>query len=319
MLPQKLRDFAKEYISSLENQSLPDGKKIVLAPDEIQMLPANRQKIGDIVLVSVPPALAHKKKEIGQLLLKMDSNVRLVLNDLGIEGQFRIPNREIIGISDISGADADAANRSSSAAAVNFHPGWLTETIHLENKCKFKLDAAKIMFSKGNLEEKRRISTLCAGETVVDMFAGIGYFSIPIAVYSRPARVISIELNPISYHYLCENIRLNKVENIVEPVLGDCALVTPKEIADRVLMGYVGTTHLYLNAGILAIKSEGGILHYHDTVPEKLFPSRPIQQIMDAAKECNRFATILETRIIKKYSPGVYHVVIDAQISKVRR
>ncbi|MDV0447103.1 hypothetical protein MsAg5_09770 [Methanosarcinaceae archaeon Ag5] len=307
MKPQKLRDFAKVYVPSEENQRQLPEKKIVLTPEEMAVLPANKQKIGDVVIVSVPPELAGKKTEIAELLLKMDSKTRLVLNDLGIEGQFRVPNREIIGRRTDSGS-ADLGTRAETETEIE------TETVHLENGCRFKLDVAQIMFSKGNLDEKRRISKLCAGETVVDMFAGIGYFSVPIAVHSRPEKVISIELNPVSYHYLCENCRLNRIEKIVEPILGDCGTVTPKGVADRVLMGYVGTTHLYLTAGISAVKKEGGIIHYHETVPEKLYPERPVQRILGAAAECGRIATILETRVIKKYSPGVLHVVVDAKI-----
>ena len=86
-----------------------------------------------------------------------------------------------------------------------------TETIHRENHCFFKLDVAKMMWSKGNTTERKRIGTIVKdGEIVVDMFAGIGYFSIPIAVHSKPEKIYSIEINPVSYSYLKENIALNK-------------------------------------------------------------------------------------------------------------
>ena len=104
-----------------------------------------------------------------------------------------------------------------------------TETIHRENKCSFKLDVSRIMWSKGNTTERKRMSTIAKeGETVVDMFAGIGYFSIPIAVHSKPAKIYSIEINPVSYGYLCENVHLNKVEGILEPILGDCRETAPQ-------------------------------------------------------------------------------------------
>jgi tRNA wybutosine-synthesizing protein 2 len=225
----------------------------------------------------------------------MDKTVRLVFNDKGIQGQFRTPVREIIAV---------RPNHSDT-----------TETIHKENGCKFKLDVQKIMFSKGNLEEKRNLNhTACTGETIVDMFAGIGYFSIPIAVHCAPKKIIAIELNPVSYQYLCENCRLNHAETIIEPINGDCQIVTPKNTADRVLMGYVGTTHKYLETAVSALKEKGGILHYHETVPEKLYPARPIERVQQAAKKCSKTAVILEARKVKKYSPGVYHVVVDAEI-----
>jgi tRNA wybutosine-synthesizing protein 2 len=188
-----------------------------------------------------------------------------------------------------------------------------TETIHRENHCFFKLDVAKIMWSKGNTTERQRIAKIVEeGETVVDMFAGIGYFSIPIAVHSQPEKIYSIEINPVSYGYLKENIILNKAEDIIEPILGDCREIAPKGIADRVLMGYIGNTNEFLDAAMEIVKP-GGIIHYHESVPDLLKFERPPQRIIDAAK--GREVEILKKRIIKKYSPGVYHVVIDAKIN----
>ena len=190
--------------------------------------------------------------------------------------------------------------------------GSETETVNKENGCLFKLDLAKVMWSKGNNNERLRIAKLVQdNETVIDMFAGIGYFSIPVGVHANARHVYSIEINPNSYHYLCENIELNKVKNIT-PILGDCMAETPKLKADRIIMGYVKTTHHYLKVAIDSL-NKGGILHYHETVPEKLMNSRPIERIKSQAG--NRDVEILKINKIKKYAPGVEHVVIDARIS----
>lgn len=187
-----------------------------------------------------------------------------------------------------------------------------TETINKENGCLFKLDLAKVMWSKGNNNERLRIAKLVGDdETVIDMFAGIGYFSVPIGVHSNARQVYAIEINPNSYHYLCENIELNKLDNIT-PILGDCMVETPKLKADRILMGYVKTTHHYLKTAISSL-NEGGILHYHETVPEKLMDSRPLERII--AQAGDREVELLKINKIKKYSPGVQHVVIDARIN----
>ena len=189
--------------------------------------------------------------------------------------------------------------------------GSETETINKENKCLFKLDLAKVMWSKGNTNERLRIAKLVNDdETVIDMFAGIGYFSIPIGVHSNAREVISIEINPNSYYYLNENIKLNKCKNVTS-VLGDCLVETPKFKADRILMGYVKTTHHYLKVAIDSL-NKGGIIHYHETVPEKLIETRPISRIKQAAGD--RDVELLKINKIKKYAPGVEHVVIDALI-----
>lgn len=188
-----------------------------------------------------------------------------------------------------------------------------TETIHKENQCRFKLDVSRIMWSKGNTSERKRISELVqGGETVVDLFAGIGYFSIPIAVHSSVGKIYSVEINPTAYNYLCENITLNQVENVIEPLLGDCRDLAPTGVADRVLMGYIGNTHHYLDVAIDSLKDEGGVIHYHESVPDKLKFTRPVKRIIEAA--CDRQVKVLNKKIIKKYSPGVYHVVVDAWV-----
>lgn len=189
--------------------------------------------------------------------------------------------------------------------------GSETETVNKENGCLFKLDLSKVMWSKGNNNERLRIAKLVEdNETVIDMFAGIGYFSIPIGVHSNAKQVHAIEINPNSYHYLCENIKLNKLDNI-NPILGDCMEMTPKFKADRILMGYVKTTHHYLKVAIDSL-NRGGILHYHETVPEKLMNTRPIERIKAHAGD--RDVELLKVNKIKKYAPGVEHVVIDARI-----
>lgn len=189
--------------------------------------------------------------------------------------------------------------------------GHETETVNKENGCLFKLDLSKVMWSKGNNNERLRIAKLVEDdETVIDMFAGIGYFSIPIGVHANAKEIISIEINPNSYHFLCENIKLNKLNNIT-PVLGDCRDETPKFKADRIIMGYVKTTHHYLNAAIGSLK-EGGILHYHETVPEKIMNTRPVERIKSQAD--GREVELLKINKIKKYAPGVEHVVVDARI-----
>ncbi|MBN2110330.1 MAG: class I SAM-dependent methyltransferase family protein [Methanosarcinaceae archaeon] len=257
--------------------------------EDMVFVPSGWQILGNIIVVSIDARIEDHKYLIADKLLEMHPSCSTVVRDLGIRGRFRIPERELLA-------------------------GTSTETIHKENKCLFKLDVTKVMFSKGNLYEKKLMSSIGSDEVIVDMFAGIGYFSIPIAVHAAARRIISIEINPESFRYLRENISLNKVENIIEPKNGDCAKLTPENIADRVMMGYVGTTHHYLEYGIKAIKKEGGMLHYHETTPEPLVFERPVSRIMEAALREKRQVQIRSCRRVKKYSPGVWHLVVDAWI-----
>jgi tRNA wybutosine-synthesizing protein 2 len=269
--------------------SLKEYLKTSFSEAELACVPAGWQVLGDIIIVYIPETLEDKKINLAEALLSMYPRCGTVVRDFGIEGQFRQPKREIL-------------------------LGSKTETLHKEHGCFFKQDVTKVMYSKGNLEERKRMSHLGKGEVIVDMFAGIGYFSIPMAVHSRPKKIIGIEINPESFVYLKENIRLNKVEDIFVPICGDCSKFAPEGTADRVIMGYVGTTHHYLEPAIKALKQSGGILHYHETVPESLARTRPQERIRKAAYALGKKVEILEIRRIKKYSPGVLHVVIDALI-----
>jgi len=269
--------------------SLKEYLKDLLSEAELSCVPSGWHILGDIVIVSIPESLENKKVQIAEALLAMHPKCRSVVRDFGIEGQFRQPIRELL-------------------------LGTSTETIHKEHGCFFKQDVTKVMYSKGNLDERKRMSKLGQGEVVVDMFAGIGYFSIPMAVHAQPKKIISIEINPESFAYLKENVRLNHVEDIITPVLGDCSQAAPEGEADRVIMGYVGTTHHYLEQAIKALKKSGGVLHYHETVPENLSRTRPEERIKKASGRLVKKVEILATRRIKKYSPGVLHVVVDARI-----
>lgn len=262
------------------------GDILDIPSSEKKNLPSGWQVLGDIVIVTLRAELEHRKAEIGEALLSLYPGCRTVLLDRGITGRMRQPVREIIA-------------------------GENTETIHRENGCLFKLDAMRIMYSQGNLAEKKRMSRLGKGEVVVDMFAGIGYFSIPMAVHSKPGKIFAIEINPEAFVYLKENIILNKVGGIIEPVAGDCSIVTPRGIADRVIMGYLDA-HLYIEQGIRALMP-GGIIHYHEAVPEAV-ESRPVERIIEASGKLGRSVEVIGVRRIKKYSPGVWHVVVDAKV-----
>ncbi len=280
LIEQATPEYYRQKRTLADYLDIPDSEK--------KLLPRGWQVLGDLIIITLNEEIMHYKESIGKALLSLYPRCRTVLLDRGISGDMRKPVREII-------AGDDEA-----------------ETIHKENGCLFKLDAMKVMFSKGNLSEKMRMSKMGKDETVIDMFAGIGYFSIPMAVHSNPKKIIAIEINPVSFGYLKENISLNKVENIVEPICGDCSLLTPCKMANRVIMGYLDG-HIYLKHGIDALLP-GGILHYHEAVPESI-ENRPAGRVIETAHEEGRDVKILGSSRIKKFSPGVWHVVVDAVVN----
>ena len=251
-----------------------------------------------------------KWKKIGDILV-IDDNFDLDMDGLN-ELALKHKVKSIIKIKSIEGQKREPS--------IEILYGSETETVHKENGCLFNLDLSKVMWAKGNNNERLRIAKLVEkDETVLDMFAGIGYFSIPIGVHSQAKQIYSIEINPNSYHFLKKNIELNRINekagyDRLIPILGDCADEAPKYSADRVLMGYVKTTHHFLKPAMEAVK-DGGIIHYHETVPDKLIETRPLKRVKEAAWQCGeREVEVLNIQEIKRYAPGVEHIVLDARI-----
>jgi tRNA wybutosine-synthesizing protein 2 len=283
-MKQRTRDLRKLITDNLD---IPEAKQ--------EFLPRGYQKVGKIIILKLRPEIQDLADRIAKLVLKEFPYTKTVCLNNGVDGELREP-----GITWLAGEKA-------------------TETIHQENRCKYKLDVTKVMFSKGNLAERGRLPKLVTkGETVVDMFAGIGYFSIPIARHSPCAFVYSIEKNPTSFRYLDENIRLNRVQTKVKPILGDCLTVALGHIADRVLMGYLPKTYHYLPVAFAALKPHGGIIHYHDTFHESELWEKP-QDILEtrAFKAGYSLKRITHKAVVKEHSPRVYHVVIDAEFKKI--
>ncbi len=261
----------------------------LLTREELELLPAGFDHIGHVAVVALPRGLLQRAGEVARALLRVKGVRTVALRTGGVAGRLREPRVEVIAGDPV------------------------TETVHRENTCLFKLDVARVMFSLGNVFERARVARLVRpGEVVVDVFAGIGQFSIPIAKHARPGEVYAIELNPVAYRYLRENVRLNRVGHVVRPVLGDCARVAPRGVADRVVIGMLHVTHEYLPLALRVLKPGGGVIHYHESVPSKLRFERPVKRILEAAS--GRGVEILGERVVKRYAPGVDHIVIDAKI-----
>ncbi|WP_324664796.1 class I SAM-dependent methyltransferase [Haloarcula sediminis] len=264
---------------------------------ELDAAPSSWAVVGSVVLVAMGDA--PRPGEVGEALLALHGEADTVLARNGISGVHREPD-----VTAVAG-EGD------------------TETVHTEHGTEYALDLAEVMFSPGNKAERARMgNAVNESERVLDMFAGIGYFTLPMA--RAGAEVIAVEHNPTAFRYLVENTMRNGVDGLVHPYRADCRDVIEAGLdggpVDRVVMGYYEASEpdgaggfTYLDSAIDAL-APGGVLHMHEATPEDLVFDRPIERLEAAAADAGRSVEVLDTRRIKSHSEGVAHVVVDARI-----
>ncbi len=180
--------------------------------------------------------------------------------------------------------------------------GKTGDVLHREEGIAYWIDPSRVMFSQGNREEKKRMArSVKKGERVADMFAGIGYFSLPVA--DAGAYVHAMELNPVACEYLQRNCRENKVTDRITVSCGDCRTLL-EGFYDRFIMGHFDALSMLPDA--LKHAEKGAVLHVHSKGHTPPSPEGIIREY--------GFDASVITRKIKKYSPHQWHFVQDVHI-----
>lgn len=191
-----------------------------------------------------------------------------------------------------------------------------TEVIHKENYCRLKLDPKKTYFSGRESTERLRIAEkVSPGETVIVMFAGIGPFSILIArKQPEVEKVPSIEINPQAIEYMKENVKLNKVEGKVIPILGDVKEKSQDWFnqCDRVVMPLPHKAKEYLDLAGKCLKPERGVIHLYIIESEENMEEKTEILMEEFRKETN-YKIAYKIRKVLPYAPGVYKYCVDIQ------
>ena len=270
-----------------------------LTEEELFSLPSGFQTIGKVMVIKLNPMLLEKKDLIGNACLELNPYMKSVYINLGkVKGTFREPEK----IELIAGIDDPVVE-------------------HKEHGVIYRFDITKIMFSKGNINERKFLATLVMdNEILIDMFAGIGYFSLPIAKNARPKRIYSIELNPVSFKFLIQNIKINHLEDIIIPILGDCKEEVLKLSdegikADRVIMGVFPAPREYIKYALSLVKINGTIYHYEGVVEKEEF-MRLYNEFNQIAEDNGFTCELMSYRFVKSYGPNLFHIVLDIKASK---
>ncbi len=216
-----------------------------LPTEELKQVYDSFDIIGDIAIFKTSKDNTTSAQTVANKIMAIHRNVKTVFVQTSpISGDFRVRELKLVA----------GENKTS--------------TKYKEAGCVFTVDVEKCYFSPRLLYERSRIASLVnSGETVVNMFAGVGCFSIIIAKTVSQSKVFSIDVNPVAGKYMEENIRVNRAYGRVIPMLGDSKeIITAKlqGIADRVLMPLPEKALEYLPYAVLSLKKSGGWIHYYD-------------------------------------------------------
>ncbi|MFH0830275.1 MAG: class I SAM-dependent methyltransferase family protein [Candidatus Aenigmatarchaeota archaeon] len=260
-----------------------------LSEKQLAALPRGYNGVGEIMILRLKPELMVARKQIGAAALKVLPHFRTVALEKGISGTTRKPRMEVL------------AGKSS------------LETIHREHGCVFKMDLNKVMWSGGNKGERGRLAGMIKpNEKIVDMFAGIGYWTLPVA--KKAKQVTAIDVNPTALAFLKENLKLNRLSHKVTVLRGDCRNLSDDlaGTADRVISGWLDDSLVFFPSA-LKIAKKGATIHYHEALPLDQVEART-EELKDVASAYGRTLKVLDIQHVKSMSPGKQHLVFDLKV-----
>jgi len=267
----------------------------ILTPSESSELISAFDQIGDIIIVRIPDSLLVKKKIIGETLLKEVKIARSVFYQSSpVEGDFRTRDLEVL-----AGEDK-------------------TETEYKEFGCKFTVDVKNAFFSPRLSTERERIANLIKDdEVVVNMFAGVGMFSV-MAAKKKRCTVYSIDINPTASRLCEKNIQANKLIGKIISINGEASQIIKEQLqnkSDRTLMLLPERSDEFLESAINATKN-GGIIHYYSHIhaDKKSDAGRLSEKHFLQVTPVN--ADILGSKIVRPVGPRYYQTVVDVRIKK---
>lgn len=267
----------------------------ILSSDEVSQVYSAFDQIGDIVIIKIPNELMPKKKFIADTILAHVKSAKAVFAQVSpVRGDYRVRNLEFIA----------GENR--------------TITEYKEHGCRFRVDVAKTYFSPRLSTERLRIANMVGeGETIVNMFAGVGTYSILMARMNKTCKVYSIDSNAVAAE-LCEaNAKLNKVQDRVVSIHGDAGEVIKDKLAgqaDRVLMPLPESAKEFVDSAVLALKKKG-VVHYFIHIRADNKKTSKNLGLQDAHKAFVKYNHIVQqARVVRGVGPRIYQIVADVLV-----
>lgn len=271
---------------------LKDALRGRLSEEEMNKVITSFDIIGDIAILEIPKELEERKEDVAKAVMEVHKNVKVVLRKASaMKGRFRVRKFEHL-----------LGERR-------------TITEHKENGCRFRLDVAKVYFSPRLAYERRRVAKMVKpGEDVLALFAGVGPYPIVIAKFRPDVKIIAIELNPDAVRYMKENIRINRVGDIIEVIKGDVREILGhgklEQWADRIIMPLPKGAELFLMEAFKSAK-KGCVIHFYQFGEKGRPYHEAMERLENAARRVGRRTEVLRKRIVRPYAPKIDQIVID--------
>ena len=270
----------------------------VISPEDLRKVYSSFDVVGDIAIIRLPPNSSTNAQIIAETIMSAHRNVKTVLLQASpVAGDLRL-------------------RRLTHVAGEN-----KTNTLHREFGCLFAVNVAKCYFSPRLSHERMLIASMVEpGETVVNMFAGVGCFSIIIAKHSGASKVFSIDVNPAAIQFMKENIKLNRVYDKVIPLLGDSKEIVNshlQRVADHVLMPLPEKALEYLPCAVSALKEPGGWIHYYsfEHAAKTESPSEKVK--IKVTETLDALGVDFEppfVRVVRSTGPNWFQLVADVYV-----
>lgn len=272
-------------------RTLEETLESVLTPTQIELLPRAYDFIGDIAVLEIPLELEEFATQIGTAFHSIHKNFSTVLAKKGaISGVTR--TREYVLLSG----------------------EYRTKTIHIEYGIRMAVDLSVAYFSPRLLEEHNRVATLVReGESVIDMFTGVGPFALHITKQTQ-ASVLAIDINEAAINLLKESITLNRLTGTINPIVGDAHEVVQKRVnekVDRVIMNHPSGAEKFVLDACQVLRS-GGMMHFYgfggSEDPEGQFKERVTSLVEEAERVVSKIPIV---RRVRDSAPREYQMVAD--------
>lgn len=289
-----IRTFQERTKPSTSLVQLLEGK---LPPHLLASLPRAIDFIGDLAIIEMPPELNSYRQTIGETILRKNKKARTALAKEGpVSGNYRLRKFTVI------------AGEPK------------TETVHKEYGCQYHVDVAKAYYSPRLSFEHHRVASLVRdGETVIDLFAGVGPFSIQIAKNHQKVAVYAVDMNPDAVKYLEKNIRVNRVTGRVHPILGNARQVVNDKlhgIAERTIMNLPEKAIEFVDVACKALEPRGGTIHFYSFIRESISLENLKASFTEAVEKYGRTVEeILSSRLVRETAPYEWQAVLDVRIS----